>query len=108
MGADCRDLKSRRGRSVSRDRHEPLRAQMCERLKSPEGKAIYSRRMHAAETPFAYIKAILGVRRFLLRGLEKVRIEWLWVCTAYNVSKLLAAVGKRRAALAWPAVEAAS
>ena len=27
--------------------------------------------MHIAETPFAIIKSILGVRRFLLRGLEK-------------------------------------
>ena len=35
-------------------------------------KAVYNQRMHLAETPFAIIKSILGVRRFLLRGLEKV------------------------------------
>lgn len=102
----CRDGKSQRGRSISRDQHEPLREQMCERLKSPEGKAIYGRRMHAAETPFGYIKAVLGVRRFLLRGLEKVRTEWLWVCTAYNLTKLLAETGKLRAVLACMAAEA--
>ena len=67
---------------------------MRERMKSPQGKAIYARRMHTAETPFAHIKSVMGVRQFLLRGLEKVRIEWLWVCTAYNLKKLLADVGK--------------
>jgi transposase len=108
LAADCRDGKSKRGRSVSRDRYEPLRQQMCQRLKSPEGKAIYSRRMHAGETPFGHIKAVLGVRRFLLRGLEKVRTEWLWVCTAYNITRLLAAVGKLRAVLGCMAAEAAS
>lgn len=40
---------------------------------TPHGKAVYNQRMHIAETPFAIIKSILGVRRFLLRGLEKVR-----------------------------------
>jgi transposase len=102
----CRDPKSQRGRSVSRDPHEPLREQMCERLKSVEGKAIYGRRMHTAETPFGHIKAVMGVRQFLLRGLEKVRTEWLWVCTAYNLKKLLADVGKLRAVLACVAAEA--
>ena len=65
-------------------------------------------RMHVAETPFAVIKSILGVRRFLLRGLEKVRTEWLWVCTAYNMRKLLAHVAGLRAELAKMLAEAAS
>jgi hypothetical protein len=55
-----------------------------------------------------HIKAVLGVRQFLLRGLEKVRTEWLWVCTAYNITRLLAAVGKLRAVLGCMAAEAAS
>ncbi len=57
----------------------------------------YNRRMHIGETPFAIIKNILGVRRFLLRGLEKVRTEWRWVCTAYNLKKLIAAIAALRA-----------
>ena len=62
-----------------------------------EGKKTYNQRMHIAETPFAVIKGILEVRRFLLRGLEKVRTEWRWVCTAHNLKKLIAAVGAVRA-----------
>jgi transposase len=102
----CRDPKAKRGRSICRDQYEPLRERMHQRMKSPEGKATYARRMHGAETPFGHIKSVMGVRQFLLRGLEKVRIEWCWVCTAYNLKKLLAAIGKLRAALACVTAEA--
>ena len=61
-----------------------------------------------AETPFAIIKSILGVRRFLLRGLEKVRTEWLWMCTAFNMRKLLAYMAGLRAELAKMLAEKAS
>jgi hypothetical protein len=48
--------------------------------------------------PSAILKNIFEVRRFLLRGLEKVRTEWRWVCTAYNLKKLMAAIAALRAA----------
>ena len=89
LAGECLDLKAKHGRTVRRDEYEPLRETMAAKMGTPEGKAVYNQRMHIAETPFAIIKNILGVRRFLLRGLEKVRTEWLWVCTAYNIRKLL-------------------
>jgi transposase len=104
----CREAKAKRGRSIRRDQFEPLRERMARKMKSPAGKAIYGRRMHAAETPFAYIKGVMGVRQFLLRGLEKVKTEWTWVCTAYNITKLLANMGRLRAELANMANERAS
>jgi len=70
---------------------------MHAKLQTEQGKKTYDQRMHIGETPFAVIKAILGVRRFLLRGLEKVRTEWLWVCTAYNLKKLIAVLAALRA-----------
>ena len=39
----------------------------------------------------------MNLRRFLLRGLEKVKTEWLWACTAFNLSKLIRAVARLRA-----------
>jgi hypothetical protein len=92
----CCDPNSKRGRSVSRDEHEPLRERMYQRMHSPEGKETYALRMHAAETPFGLIKSAMGLRQFLLRGLEKVGMEWLWTCTAYNLKRLLTAVGRLR------------
>jgi len=100
LAGECLDPKAKRGRTVYRDEYEPLREKMAAKLRTGEGKAVYNQRMHIAETPFAIIKSILGVRRFLLRGLEKVRAEWLWVCTAYNIRKLLAHMAGLRAALA--------
>jgi hypothetical protein len=97
---ECRAPKSRRNRTIHRDVYEPLREAMAARMRTPEGKAGYAPRMHAAETPFARAKGLLGVRQFLLRGLENVRTEWRWVCTALNGQKLLRAVAALRARLA--------
>ena len=98
LAPTCLDAKAKRGRTVSRDGTEPLRAKMAAKLESESGRKTYNRRMHIAETPFALLKGVLGVRQFLLRGLSKVRTEWLWACTAYNLKKLLSAVAVLRAA----------
>ena len=79
--------------------YEPLREETAARMQTAEGRATYARRMHGAETPFAHIKQVMGVRQFLLRSLENVRTEWRWVCTAFNLQKLLTAVAALRADL---------
>ena len=42
---------------------------------------------------FGIIKAALGFRQFLLRGLDKVRGEWTLVTMAYNLKRLFALAG---------------
>jgi transposase len=97
LAQECLDAKAKRGRTVTRDGHEPARERMHAKMQTDHGKNTYNRRMHIGETPFAIIKGILDVRRFLLRGLEKVRTEWRWVCTAYNLKKLIAVLAALRA-----------
>jgi transposase len=97
LASACLDAKSRCGRSVSRDGSEPLRAKMAAKLNTAEGRQLYHRRFHLAETPFAILKGVMGIRQFLLRGLEKVRTEWRWACTAYNLKKLVKALAALRA-----------
>jgi len=97
LAAECLDPKAKRGRTITRDGYEPARERMHAKLQTEEGKKTYNQRMHIAETPFAVIKGILGVRRFLLRGLKKVRTEWRWVCTAYNLRIVLKAWAALRA-----------
>ena len=97
LAKECLDPTAKRGRTVTRDAHEPARERMHAKMQTAAGRATYNRRMHIGETPFAMIKGILDVRRFLLRGLENVRTEWRWVCTAYNLKKLIAAVAALRA-----------
>ena len=67
---------------------DPELVAMAEKLKSPEGKARYRRRACTVEPVFGILKAALGFRQFLLRGLEKVRGEWNLVCLAYNIKRM--------------------
>jgi hypothetical protein len=61
---------------------------MKHRLATSAGKAQYKLRQQTVEPVFGIIKSVLGFRRFLLRGLEKVKLEWLLVCAAYNLKRL--------------------
>lgn len=51
----------------------------------------YRIRKQTVEPVFGQIKEARGFRRFLLRGLTKVRNEWSLICTAHNLLKLAAA-----------------
>ena len=84
-------------RTVYREQHEELREAMDERMATPAGKALYRRRNWIAETPFAIIKAIMNLRQFLSRGVDKVRTEWLWTCTGFNLAKLVRRIAELRA-----------
>jgi len=84
-------------RTICRDKYEPLREKMDARMNSPIGQKIYQRRKWLAETPFAIIKACMRLRQFLLRGIEKVRTEWLWACTTFNLAKLARCIAQLRA-----------
>jgi transposase len=70
----------------------PLEA-MAHRLHTREGKQLYALRKHTPEPVFGIIKAALGFRQFLLRGLDKVRGEWDLVTMAYNLKRLFALAG---------------
>jgi len=61
---------------------------MKQRLRSAAGKAKYKLRQQTVEPVFGIIKSVMGFRQFLLRGKEKVGLEWQLVCTAYNLKRL--------------------
>jgi transposase len=61
---------------------------MKHRLKTMEGKRLYARRKCTVEPVFGIIKAVMGFRQFMLRGLESVIGEWDLVCIAYNLKRL--------------------
>jgi transposase len=67
---------------------DPVLRAMADKLKAPEGKAIYRQRACTVEPAFGIIKAVLGFRQFLPRGLKKVSGEWNLVCLAYNLKRL--------------------
>ena len=63
---------------------------MAHRMKTPPGRTLYKLRKQTVEPVFGIIKEVLGFRRFLLRGREKVSLEWLLVCVSYNLKRLFA------------------
>jgi transposase len=68
-----------------------LRDQAREKLLSDKGIALRKQRSIDVETVFGRIKQDWAFRRFLLRGLEKVKIEWGLLCIAHNLTKLACA-----------------
>lgn len=62
--------------------------EMKHRLKTKAGRALYAKRKCTVEPVFGIIKAIMGFRQFLLRGVESVRGEWDLVCMAWNLKRL--------------------
>jgi transposase len=61
---------------------------MADRLKSAVGRARYRRRKAIVEPVIGWIKAVLGFRRFSLRGEARARGEWNVVCLAVNLKRL--------------------
>lgn len=88
LSTDCL-VGNSKYRTISRDQYQELREKALARMQTEEGKKNYGRRMWLVEGSFGLIKAWMGLRQFLCRGLEKVRVEWLWACTAFNLKKLV-------------------
>jgi len=65
-----------------------LRARMTEKLSSAKGKRRMTDRSCLIEHVFGEIKEAFRFRRFLHRGIEKVRVTWTLVCIGYNFRKL--------------------
>jgi transposase len=61
---------------------------MQRKLRSATGKLLYAARKHIVEPVFGMIKSARGIRKFLLRGLEKVSAEWQLICLTHNILKI--------------------
>jgi len=71
---------------------------MAAKVRTPAGKALYARRKVIVEPVFGQIKEARGFRRFLLRGLQKIRGEWRLVCLGHNLLKIWRYGGTQSAA----------
>ena len=91
-GCPLRDLclqGKAQNRQITRDENEEHRERHAQHMAKPESQGIYSLRRHPGERPFAVIKHQFGLRRFLLRGLERVQNEWRWATLAFNLQRLM-------------------
>ena len=72
-------------------RHASLTAAMAARLKRAGQRSRYRLRKQTVEPVIGQIKQARGFRQLLRRGFIKVNDEWALICTARNLTKLLAA-----------------
>lgn len=100
LAEHCVSRTSKGGRTIRRDEFTEHRERHAAKMATPESKATYQKRLHGGEVIFAHIKQVMGLRQFLLRGLDKVNTEWLWTCTSYNMFKLVRYVARLRDQLA--------
>ena len=64
------------------------RLRMKEKMQTEEGRLTYGLRKITVEPVIGNLKQNLGLREFLLRGLDKVRIEMNIACIAHNLQKI--------------------
>jgi transposase len=69
-------------------RDADVKARMARKLRSKAGSRIYAQRKAIVEPVNGQIKETRGLRRFLLRGLEKVDAEWHLIAATHNLLKL--------------------
>jgi hypothetical protein len=77
----------RGGRLQQRACH-PAHQRMRRKLRSPAGRAVYRRRKELAEPVMGVLQEQRGMRRFRLRGLSKVAVEFTLAVTALNLTRL--------------------
>lgn len=74
----------------------PERDRMAAKLAEEASRAAYAQRCSTIEPVFGQME-MRGLRRFLLRGLKKVKLEWSLWCTTHNLLKLWRAKLRARA-----------
>jgi hypothetical protein len=69
------------------DNYEIIK-RMHDKIRTDEGRMIYSRRMPTIEKIFGHIKKNLRFNQFNVIGLKKVGVRWSIICTAYNLMRI--------------------
>ena len=73
----------------SRENPMPTAAdRMKQKIDSPYGRMIYSKRIGTVEPVFANMRHALKLDRFSLRGKIKVNCQWLLFCVVHNLKKI--------------------
>jgi len=77
-----------KGRTVSIGRFHGPATRQRDKRNATDKQLLLRKRKVIAEPPYGLIKEIMEFRRFTVAGLEKVRVQWSLICTAFNLRKL--------------------
>lgn len=84
----CLGKKSKR-RSIVRSQDVAAVADFKRNMETPTALELYKQRSYRMEFVFAWLKDKFGLRKFRLRGQQKVAIELLWSSLAFNIQLFL-------------------
>ena len=93
-GQCLRNPNQQEGRQVSfypkaKRRQEPsFSDRMRAKIDSPMGRHIYSDRLGTVEPVFGNLETNKGLKRFTLRGENKVNAQWMMYCMVHNIEKI--------------------
>lgn len=79
--------QTKRGRSLNRYEYEAELISHKAKMETAEAQKIYKQRAQTAEFPIAWLKEKMRLRRFRLRGLQKVKLELLWASATHNLQQ---------------------
>ena len=74
-------------RNLRRLEESPILLEFRAKMETEAAQQTYRKRASVAEFPNACVKQRYGLRQFLLRGLEKVKLEALWAALTFNVQQ---------------------
>jgi Transposase DDE domain len=77
-----------RGGMLKQPARDPAQLRMRDKLCSTAGRALYRRRKALAEPVIGILKEQRGMRRFRMRGLGKVAVEFTLAATALNLTRM--------------------
>ena len=84
----CTKVKTKAGRTITRDDYEEERLRMRQKLVTEEGRATYAQRKCVVEPTIGQLKIVNRLVQFLLRGILGAKIEFKWGAIAHNLLKL--------------------
>lgn len=82
----CSNAKN--GRTVVLDPHRDAVLRQRVKRNTDTSRALLGRRKVIVEPVFGWLKDRLGMRRWRVKGLEKIQAEWAMACTIVNLKKL--------------------
>ena len=87
-GAEREPKKNKARQAAYRVVAQSVQARMKAQAASEAGQRWLRVRRTTVEPVFGLIKSVLGFRRFMLRGLTKVELEWKLVAVAFNCRRV--------------------
>jgi len=82
------DFRPKRPKAAGKNHQKPWIKAMAETMETDEARRHCRLRKQPVEPVFGIVKQVMGFRQFLLRGMEKVDLEWQLVACAYNLRRL--------------------